>query len=288
MVKKFLSIPLLLSVLILSSFSVVSQTGLMKNDYIVYDVSSDSGKYRIDYIFKDHFNNKLNFNLELSRAETDKMISRFGVPKNIFTAHRETFETRARNEQLMRQGLFLLNNNTVEPDKSAVINYYAESFCKPIAEMIVEVLQTRNKDTRRNRIELAMRFVQDIPYSIPECSDKNKYCGGVNPPPKLLIDGYGDCDSKAIFFAGILIYLIDSRDIIFLVQRKHILTAIRTKTKEKSLTYVRYRGKNYLIAETAGPGKRLLGQKGKYFSRSFKVERLGVNPVEIIPILNLN
>jgi hypothetical protein len=66
------------------------------------------------------------------------------------------------------------------------------------------------------------------------------------------------------------------------VQRKHILTAIRTKTKEKSLTYIHYHGKNYLIAETAGPGKRLLGQKGKYFSRSFKVERLEVAPVEII------
>jgi hypothetical protein len=59
MVKKLLRIPLLLSVLILSSFSVISQTGLLKNDYVVYDVSSDSGKYRIDYIFKDNFSKKV-------------------------------------------------------------------------------------------------------------------------------------------------------------------------------------------------------------------------------------
>jgi hypothetical protein len=59
MVKKLLRIPLLLSVLILSSFSVISQTGLLKNDYVVYDVSPDSGKYRIDYIFKDHFSKKV-------------------------------------------------------------------------------------------------------------------------------------------------------------------------------------------------------------------------------------
>jgi hypothetical protein len=273
-----------LFLIVLSAYTSTAQKELYKNDYVVYDVSSDSGKYKIDYIFKDQFGNRLHFKLELTKTETDRMISRFGVPKKIFSAHRETVETKARNMQIIRNGLFLLNDNTVEPDKSAVIDYYAKSFCRPIAGMIVEVLQKRNQDTRKNRIEMAMRFVQDIPYAVPQCNDKNKYCGGVNPPPKLLIDGYGDCDSKAIFFAGILIWLIDSQDIIFLVQRKHILTAIRTKTKEKSLNYVRYHGNNYLIAETAGPGKRLLGQKGKYFSKTFKVEKIEVNPVKIIPI----
>ena len=282
MANKHLRKSLLFTILTLSSFLAVGQSDFLKNDYVQYDVTTDSGKYKIDYFFKDNFDNKLHFELELPKPETDRMISKFGVPKELFLAHRETVATRSRNEQILENGLFLLNNNTVEPDKSATIDYYAESFCKPIAEMLVEVLQEQGKDTRRNRIELAMRFVQDIPYAIPECPDKNRYCGGVNPPPKLLIDGYGDCDSKAIFFAGIMIYLTDSRDIIFLVQQKHILTAIRTKTKEKSLTYVRYHRKNYLIAETAGPGKRTLGQKGKYFSRSFKVERLNIKTVGVL------
>lgn len=282
MAKRF---PLKISLFIALLFPVsaaVSQH-IIKNDYVVYDVTQDGSKYIVNYIFKDHFDNKLEFRLELQKEQTDMMMEKFGVPKSIFSKHLETSETRKRNEQILRQGLFGLYNNTVEADKSAAIDYYAATFCKPVAEQIVNELQKRGKDTRRNRIELAMRFVQDIPYGAPKCNDKSKFCGGINPPPKLLVEGYGDCDSKAILFAGIMIYLIDYNDIIFLIQKKHILTAIKTGEKEKSKTYVRFHGKNYIIAETAGPGKRLLGQKGKYFSRSFRVETLKIKPAKAIP-----
>ena len=132
---------------------------------------------------------------------------------------------------------------------------------------------------------MAIRFVQDIPYGIPEFSDKNRHYGGVSPPPQLLIKGCGDCDSKVLFFAGILIYLIDSDDIIFLNQSKHVLSAIKEEPKNGS-TYIKYKKEKYLIAETAGPGLRSLGEKGNYYKNSFKVEELSIIPSEIIPYRN--
>jgi hypothetical protein len=153
--------------------------------------------------------------------------------------------------------------------------------------MIVGSLAEYGADTRRNRIEFAMRFVQDIPYGIPDFKDKDRHFGGVHVPPQLLISGYGDCDSKVLLFVGILAYLIPSADIIFLNQKDHVLSAVREKP-EKGLTYVTYRNEEYLIAETAGPGMRLLGQKGNYYRNQFRIETLKIVAPEILPYAENN
>ncbi len=268
--------------LLFSSFQLFSQKEYIVNPYIDFNVSKSDGYYIIDYTFKDQFENLQHFTLSYPVELTDQMLDRFGIPVRMFDKYLDTEENGLQRQKILKQGLFKLTDNTIEVDKSAVIDYYSEKFCEPIAGLIVDALAEYGKDTRRNRIEMAMRFVQDIPYGAPQFSDKERHLGGVSPPPKVLIDMYGDCDSKALLFAGIMIYLIDSEDIIFLNQTKHVLTAIKGEP-EKGHTYVRHKGKKYLIAETAGPGKRMLGEKGKYYSSIFKIEPLNISLVDIIP-----
>ncbi len=134
----------------------------------------------------------------------------------------------------------------------------------------------------RNRIEFAMRFVQDIPYGIPQYEDKQQHYGGVNVIPKLLITGFGDCDSKVLLFAGIMTYLIPSEDFVFLNQPKHVLSAIKGYP-ETGQTFIRYKGNQYLLAETSGPGKRSLGEEGKYYRNIFTPEPLDILPTDVIP-----
>lgn len=266
----------------LFSTGLFAQKELEKNSHVIYEVVLDESIYSIQYRFMDHFGNYQNYELVLPYSYTQQAIKKFGIPKWLFDPYVDSEHNRKIRQQEMSNGLFMLDDNLIEVDKSAVILYYSPHFYKPIAEMIISSLADYGRDTRRDRIEMTMRFVQDIPYAIPDMNDKNRHFGGVIPPPEILINGYGDCDSKVLLFVGILMHLIPGDDIIFLNQNDHVLSAVE-ENPEKGLTYIEFKGRDYLLAETSGPGKRLLGQKGNYYKDRFKVETLRFNPPEPLP-----
>lgn len=253
-----------------------------KNSHVTYTVQEVNGLYKINYRFMDHFLNYQTYNLSMPVIESKQMIAKFGIPNWLFEPYVDNTANRQVREQEMEKGLFLLNEQTIEVDKNAVLAYYSETFAKPIAQMIVSSLADYGADTRRNRIEFTIRFIQDIPYGVPEYKDELRHYGGVHVPPQLLIKGYGDCDSKVLLFVGILSYLVPMEDIIFLNQKEHVLSAVR-EDPSTGLTYVRFKNSEYLIAETAGPGKRLLGEKGSYYQERFNIETLKIEAPQIIP-----
>lgn len=258
---------------IVPSVKSYSQRGYVKNPHVVYNVRQIDGNYEVSYTFKDQFDNFQTYELTMPAEFTESEISVFGVPTWLFEPYNATEYNLLIRQNELKKGLFELNGNTIEADKSAVISRYAETFCKPIAKLIVQSLEEYGRDNRRDRIEMTIRFVQDIPYGIPKYSDKTRHYGGVSPPPALFKNGYGDCDSKALLFAGILIYLIPGSEIIFLNQTDHVLCAVRGEAEE-GMTWVSFKGKSYLVAEIAGPGKRMLGEQGDYFRNKFTAESL--------------
>ena len=268
----------------LSPFSInsIAQKQYARNPHVVYKVTTVDGNYTISYTFKDHYNNFQKYTIELPVSFTDSAIAVLGIPKWLFEPNVDSEYNRMIREEELASGLFKLRNNVIEIDKSAVIERYAETFCKPIAKMIVQSLEEYSRDTRRDRIELAIRFVQDIPYGIPKYADKNRHYGGVSPPPGILINGFGDCDSKALLFASILIYLLPANDFIFLNQSDHVLSAVREEPDENQ-TFVEFQGDYYLLAETAGPGKRMLGEKGNYYRSKFSIEPLNIDAPQSFP-----
>lgn len=276
--------PELLILILACWYGIVShaQPPLEKNDHVRYEVTEADGFYRITYRFKDHFHNFQTYTLDMPVEETNRMIGKFGIPNWLFEPYVDNPANRYYREQEMAAGLFLLNKNTIEVNKSAVLDYYSPTFAQPIANMIVASLADYGRDTRRDRIEFAIRFVQDIPYGVPEYKDKERHYGGVHIPPQMLLKGYGDCDSKVLLFVGILTYLIPASDIVFLNQKEHVLSAIKEKP-EKGLTFISYLDEQYLIAETAGPGKRLLGEKGSYYRERFTIETLHIITPTVIP-----
>ncbi len=253
-----------------------------KNGHVIYEVSQTGDEYLVHYRFLDPFNNLQDYHLRMPAAQTARMISQFGIPGWLFEPYVDTEYNRRMREEVVARGMFLIRDNIIEVDKRAVIEYYGETFCRPIAAMIASSLSEMGADTRRNRIEFAIRFVQDIPYGIPERGNDSIHYGGVFVPPQVLLKGYGDCDSKALLFAGILSHLIPAGDIVFLNQKEHVLTAVKGEA-EDGMTVIRFRGDTYLLAETAGPGRRSLGQQGNYYRHEFRVETVGITPPEPIP-----
>ena len=144
---------------------------------------------------------------------------------------------------------------------------------------------------------MAMKFVQDIPYAIPKES-RRIYKNGYITPLEVLIEGYGDCDSKTILFVCIMSFLIPEDDILFVSIPGHIFSAIKydddnfkknnsdnyipyTQRKEcnsKTGTYLEYKNDKYFICETAGPGRPYYGQSNQEI-KMYKIEEIDLGGV---------
>ena len=156
-----------------------------------------------------------------------------------------------------------------------MVNQYS-NYTSSIAEWMKDYLKNKNEDSRLNRIRLAMKFVQDIPYGIPR-EDRKWYNGGVYATPAILVNGYGDCDTKAILFVGILCHLIDPDDIRFAGEPGHVYTVIKAKPSvmrnlDSQKYYFKLNGRRFYVAETAGPGRWEFGEEGGYKHDRVEIE----------------
>ena len=259
------------------SFGLYAQRNYTANDHVRYTIDEVGNEYHIQYTFKDHRNALCRISWMLDKAQTDEDIAVFGIPKSMFEPYPDRPEVRERRQQIMARGLFKVEKNTVMVDKSAMINAYRE-YTQVLAEWMIDYLRTYYVDNRMNRIRLAMAFVQDIPYAIPNDIDPNWYYGGVISTPNILTCGFGDCDTKAILFAGILCHLINPGDIRFAGEPGHMYTLIKAKPSDFStderIAYYQLPDGMYFVAETAGPGRLDFGEEGNLEYSYATVERV--------------
>ena len=192
--------------------------------------SKDKNYYYCDYTFKDQWDITRHFNINFPRDYTNQRIQKFGIPESLIEPFVPSEKALNDRRKIAWDGLFFINGNTIEIDKSAVVSFYAKDFGRPIANFIKECLKEQRSDNRLQRIEMAMKFVQDIPYGIPNWEKNGNYYGGISTPPEILIYGYGDCDSKAFLFACILSSLINPSDLIFVQHDQHLMTAIKSSS----------------------------------------------------------
>ena len=53
----------------------------------------------------------------------------------------------------------------------------------------------------RYRKTKTMKTYRAVRYAVPDKNIGNKHIGGFFTPPQVLINGYGDCDSKTVLFS---------------------------------------------------------------------------------------
>lgn len=244
-----------------------------KNKHVAYQAAvTPKGGFHVRFQFKDHTEQLLVFEHTYDYQRTLDMAARFGLPSTFFQPYSD--KEKPNRQKITDNALFRRNGSTVEADLSAVTTYYSE-FAQPIASFILSSLRERGLDTRENRIAMAMTFVQDIPYGVPEFEDDGIFRSGISPAPLILLTGFGDCDSKATLFAGILRYLIDPADILFVSPEgvSHVLIAIRAEPTQAQRRLA-YEGHTFVYADTAGPGRLDFGELDRKLDNihSFTVE----------------
>lgn len=123
------------------------------------------------------------------------------------------------------------------------------------------------KLTRRESIELLLRFFQDYPYGIPPSVVGRKFIGGLLVPPLSLEFGWADCDSKSLLMATILSYDPYFRDkLAMILVPGHALLGIEVLTLPYDETY-EYRNRTFVVAEPTGLSRTPLGRKNSPYTR---------------------
>ncbi len=257
---------------------VVNHKEYKKNDHIQFQSEEKDGYYLLNYSFKDHKKKIQTFSIVYEMALMEKMTGQFGFPRDFigtFTMNaQQKRQWEIERNAALTDGMFLMEKNNLRPNPSSIVSYYTETFCEQIAKQIVFALDKYGMDNRRERIEMAMKFTQDIPYAIPYQNDPDYLFAGVLTPPQIMYLQFGDCDSKAFLFAGILTYLIPPKEIAFLTVPGHLLTIIKEPNPEKGMTCVSHRKQNYVLAETAGPSRNNWGVPSKYKDGKHSIHQL--------------
>ena len=247
------------------------------NSHVKYTVDKVYGKFKITYTFKDNKDILRTFRIYYNYKKTIKDIARFGVPKAFYENISQTPQPTKSRAKIIKKGFYKQTGNFLKPDRSAIVSFY-RPYCRAIAGGITYTLINEKRDNRLNRIEMAMKFVQDIPYGIPEIKDSTWEVYGIFTPPEVLTRMYGDCDSKAILFACILSYLININDVLFLYQgHDHAILAIKGIPSAKQ-KYIEVNNTKYLLADVTGPARLSLGDDGNNFDAllGYKIEPIKI------------
>jgi hypothetical protein len=135
--------------------------------------------------------------------------------------------------------------------------------------------QVGDGDSERRLLGLFLAFIQELRYEIPPDVDRQgRHTLGFRVPSAVMVDGAGDCDSKAAAFCAMWRRL-PKRSILILVP-EHALVGVEGKPGPDE-AYVRLGNRYFVLCEVAGPGKIPPG--GEAISGNFEY-------VMIEPVLN--
>lgn len=159
------------------------------------------------------------------------------------------YETRLRG-LFYRKGLALRAGNVVECDMPNVVKRNIPQL-KPLA-LVFQDISKKNGYSSEDTVGAVVSMVQTaIRYKIPPMKEGTKHTGGLLPPLRSVLSGWGDCDSKTGVIASILGNWSGIKMVGISVPR-HYLMAIR-RLPAKGDMFVRYEGLEYVLIEAAGP-----------------------------------
>ncbi len=222
-------------------------------------IKKGTDKYEFTYIFRDLTDKGVQFQWTGDKKIYDKLPRQFGLPKDFFKGN----YTQAQVDEFQRKGSF---RQAVLEGKPFTIPDYRKiaKDNKPVTLPLYKLLckYIGNNATPTKLIEALMVFCQDIPYKRPPASRGNRYIGELDVPAKMLTVGTGDCDTKSVLFASVLLHQPSIKVAVVLVDNPgHMFAAIRGVPTAYQ-AHITHQGEKYIICEPVGNARLPIGQLG--------------------------
>ena len=113
----------------------------------------------------------------------------------------------------------------------------------------------------REYLEIVVAFIQEIRYGIPPFEENKKVILEFWIPPKVLVNNFGDCDSKVITFASL--WADYKRYPVLLVKiPNHMFVGLAIPSTGRGTIIIN--GLRYTLCEVTGPEKIPPGMIGRY------------------------
>nr|WP_136250507.1 hypothetical protein [Ningiella ruwaisensis] len=144
---------------------------------------------------------------------------------------------------------------------------------------VVEAIKTiqDNANDAREFIEIALSWMQSIPYDVMENRLSSNGAGFVSPKD-LLLQNQGDCDSKATFLAALLQAYNQGVKQNMVLLPEHALLAVALNPQPND-EFITHKGLTYILLEAAGPGYFAVGEASdstllKIRNRQYTLEQM--------------
>ena len=123
-------------------------------------------------------------------------------------------------------------------------------------ERVKQVFQNLLKESKglnfQQFLSFLLSYIQEIRYRIPPLMENGKYIMGFWVPPRVLINNFGDCDSKGVTFASLWINF-KKYPILLIRIPKHLFIGLAVPSfSEEGVTI---NGLRFTLCEVTGPDK---------------------------------
>jgi hypothetical protein len=172
----------------------------------------------------------------------------------------QDYDTKLR-VMLRAKGFALRAGNTVECDVPVIVKRNIKTM-QPLALALQKVSVDKNYGSEETTGAILSLVQTAIRYKIPPMVENGTHTGGLLPPAKTMLSGWGDCDTKTALVASILGNWNTAR-MVGIAVPGHYLMGIR-HLPAKGDVFVRYEGLEYVLVEPAGPAWLEPGQVGTH------------------------
>ncbi|HNW45574.1 MAG TPA: hypothetical protein PKI19_13825 [Elusimicrobiales bacterium] len=162
---------------------------------------------------------------------------------------------------LRSRGLALRGKtNTIECDMPVIVKRNIKVL-QPLALALQKIASEKHYDSD-DMIGAVLSLVQTaLQYKLPPMLENGLHTGGLLPPARALLSGWGDCDTKTGLAASIL-GSWNTAKMVGVAVPGHYLMAVR-RLPGKGDMFVRHEGLEYVLVEPAGPAWLEPGQVGR-------------------------
>lgn len=185
------------------------------------------------------------------RLEWDKAVRTGGQAAGEEALKAVEWEYKVRlNDYFRSRGFELQPGNTISCDIPAVVKRNVR-FLKSLALAFQDLSSARGYGPEETVGAVLAMAQTALRYKLPPMVEGDIHTGGILPPGRALLSGWGDCDTKTALVASILGNWSGMR-LVGIAVPGHYLMAIR-RIPAKGDLFVTYNGVEYVLIEPAGP-----------------------------------
>jgi len=181
------------------------------------------------------------------KAASEKIKNKLYKEENAYFKKIKKEQKKKKKAFIERKG-FRVTRDRIEVNYSLCVRNN-RSRVKKVVERMKNI---KKKMSLRQLLLLMLAYIQEIKYGIPPFMENNKIIAGFWVPSKVLVNNFGDCDSKGVAFASMWTNF-KRYPLILIKIPKHLFLGLAIPSIGSD--EITINGLNYTLCEVTGPAK---------------------------------